>query len=63
MTIAEQLKQEGRQEGAVMGQIQSCQELLNLPVSAVEELARQSIEDLESLLGRLKAQLRSRVRN
>jgi hypothetical protein len=59
MTIAEQLKQ----EGAVMGQIQSCQELLNLPVSAVEELARQSIEDLESLLGRLKAQLRSRVRN
>jgi len=65
MTIAEQLKQEGRQEGrregALIGQIQTCQELLNLPVSGLEELAQQSVEEMESLLRELKARLRNRA--
>ena len=78
MTIAEQLKQEGwergreegwqegrqegRQEGTLMGQIQTCQELLNLPVSGLEELAQKSAEELELLLQELKTRLRSHLR-
>src|SRR5258706_10695729 len=67
MTIAEQLKQEGRQEGrregALIGQIQTYQELLNVPVSAFGELERQSANQLESLLRQLKAQSRNRARS
>jgi len=43
-----------------MGQIQTCQELLNLAVSSVEELAKQSLESMESMLRELKARLRNR---
>jgi hypothetical protein len=66
MTIEQQIRLEGQQEGwkqgSVVGQIQTCQELLDLPLTNVEELARKSHSELESLLRELKNVLRSRVR-
>jgi predicted transposase/invertase (TIGR01784 family) len=67
MTIAEQLREEGRNEGqrkgTIIGQIQTYQELLNLSLTRAEALARKSDDELQSLLSKLKAQLRARIRN
>jgi len=77
MTIEQQIRQEGwkqgqqegwkqglhegQQQGTLIGQIQNCQELLELPVMDIESLARKSQTELESLLQQLKSSLRSRV--
>lgn len=69
MSIAEQLRQEGklegqqegrqqgRQQGTLIGQIQILQELLHLPVSSMEELAGQDEVILGNLLKELKGRL------
>ena len=65
MSIADQLKQEGRQEGfergRVIGKIQACQELLGLPAVTLAELQRKEASELESLLHALEARVRARL--
>ena len=56
MTIEQQIRLEGRREGALIGRIQTCQELLNLPLIGVEEFGQRTSEEMESLLRELKAQ-------
>lgn len=69
MSIAEQLKQigreEGRQEGLergrLIGQIQSHEDWLHLPTTPAQALEQLSEEELRARLGRLKEQLRRRA--
>jgi len=65
MSIAEELMEKGRQEGrsegvqagALIGQIQTLQDLLNLPQSRVDELAVKSAEELQRLAHELRRSL------
>jgi hypothetical protein len=65
MSIAEQLIQEGREQGLekglLAGRIQMCQELLRAPVSTTEDLGQKSAEQLRALLRDLEARVRQRV--
>jgi flagellar biosynthesis/type III secretory pathway protein FliH len=58
-------RQEGRQEGlargSLIGRIQNCQELLNLPVTQLAELEQKNPSELESLWRELQTQLRQRL--
>jgi len=58
-------RQEGRQEGlvrgALIGRIQTCQELLGLAAAPAEELALQDIAVLQATRRELEAQLRART--
>lgn len=66
MSIAEQLiqrgRQEGRQEGLLVGQIQLCQNLLGLAVMSADELAARDASSLRALLSELQARLQNRVK-
>ncbi len=53
-------RQEGRQEGEVIGRIRLLEELLDLPLSNQEELSSLSLEQLTSTMNNLQATLRSR---
>lgn len=63
MSLAEQLilegKLEGKREGMLHGRILALQEFLRLPASSLEELSAMDLGQLEELLGRLQAHLRS----
>jgi predicted transposase YdaD len=65
MSVTEQLIQRGRQEGlehgTLAGKIQQCQALLRQPVSTTAELGQRDVAELQDLLRRLEAQLRSRL--
>ena len=69
MSIADQLIQQGREEGrheglargSLMGRIQAYQELLNLPVTQLAELEQRNPSELESLWRELQAELRRRL--
>ncbi len=68
MSLAEQLilegkregLLEGKREGILQGRILALQEVLGLPASPLEELSAMELGQLQELLGRLQAQLRSR---
>jgi flagellar biosynthesis/type III secretory pathway protein FliH len=57
-------RQEGRQEGllagVLAGKVQNYQELLSIPVHTIEELARKSTSELQSMIQELQKQLRLR---
>ena len=73
MSLAEQLilegkregmlegKREGKREGMLQGRILALQEFLGLPASSLEELSAMDLGQLQQLLGRLEAQLRSQA--
>jgi len=58
MTLAENLREEGlqkgREQGVLIGQILTCQEILGLLPASKEALANESIENLQALLLQLK---------
>jgi predicted transposase/invertase (TIGR01784 family) len=55
-----QARQEGRQEGALIGRVQILQELSGLPSQSADELAQLSAEDLRVLELELQRKLRDR---
>jgi predicted transposase/invertase (TIGR01784 family) len=73
MSIADQLIQQGLERGlaeglqkglargSLIGRIQNCQELLNLPVSGVAELEQKDPSELEVLWRELQTRLRQRL--
>jgi len=54
-------EQEGLMRGRLIGRIQICQDLLLLPVTAVDELRQKVTGELQALLDGLEAQVRQRV--
>ena len=54
-------KQVGIQQGALIGKIQQCQQMLNLSVSDLRELETASVPELEARLLTLEAQLKDRL--
>ncbi len=50
-------REQGREEGRLMGAIQTFQEFLGQPVTPVEELQQQSLEELQKWSERLKQEL------
>jgi hypothetical protein len=53
---------EGLKRGALIGRIENCQDLLQLPVAPMEELAEQPTKALQAELRRLEAALRRQLR-
>jgi flagellar biosynthesis/type III secretory pathway protein FliH len=74
MSIAEKLRQEGReegwqegrvkglQEGAYRGQIQLCQRILGVPLMSTQDLDQLSAAEQQELLNELQARLQQRLR-
>ena len=58
----EEGREEGRQEGAIAGRVQLLEELLGLPVTAMDALTQLSLTHLHELARKLSDQLRDRNR-
>ena len=54
-------REEGREEGTVIGAIQVLQQILGDTVSGTQELSRQSIIELQTMLAALQERVRSRL--
>jgi len=54
--------QKGRREGALIGRVQTCQELLGLVVTPTEELVNEPMDALQEKCRTLEARLRSQLR-
>jgi len=61
-TIADRLRQEGRQQGLLIGKIQLLQELLDLDVASHESFYERTIDELKTMVAELQAQLGDRDR-
>lgn len=62
MTLAQQFRQEGRQEGLRIGKIQALEEFLSLPVSSSATLSGKSLEELAALHRELHAEYEKRFK-
>ncbi len=62
MSLVDYLKQEGREEGRLIGQVQALQQALGRPVSSMAVLRLQSKEQLESTLSSLQRELHERLK-
>ena len=60
MSLLQDAREEGREQGVLIGRVQLCQQFLHRPVTPEEELLTLSIEDLRQRAESLTAEFRGR---
>ena len=60
MSLLEDAREEGREQGVLIGRVQLCQQILNRPVTPEEELLTLSIEELRQRAESMTAEFRGR---